>query len=404
MNIKLLINSFTGWLFGILFIIIGIGLAFADSKFFSGLIMFVVATILLPPTAKLIEAKFKLKISPLIKIIIGVIGFIVFVVSISSESNSAKNELTPQKQVSETTKVEENINSQPQTDEEEDEKIKTEKNMQEELPKLSTEQELRIAANHHHVALLGLKSIVEYEIVELVIGEKNKAWIIYHSKIKNEWDEEGKWYYYFESEWIRENGKWVMGDGSNKLTFHGSKPEENEFKIHNTFADLADQYTEELFDKYSLLSTIGGQLDKAEDKAFKETALKYNVSTEDVTKYFMHVEMWSMYSNEGQQWLKTVGSQYSDSYNGIKDITTSNISIKNEYGIVSVLGEIKNNTNKTAKIIYITITFYDKNDRIINTAVDTQGNLSPGQTKTFDARGIYSSAFSRYKIDIDALY
>ena len=178
MNIKLLINSFTGWLFGILFIIIGIGLAFADSKFFSGLIMFVVATILLPPTAKLIEAKFKLKISPLIKIIIGVIGFIVFVVSISSESNSAKNELTPQKQVSETTKVEENINSQPQTDEEEDEKIKTEKNMQEELPKLSTEQELRIAANEfykeypHHADFLGLKSIFTRKSPMVILEDK----------------------------------------------------------------------------------------------------------------------------------------------------------------------------------------------------------------------------------------
>ncbi len=107
MNTKSIIN----WLFGILFIVIGIGLVFTDSKFISGIIMFVVATILIPPTAKFIETKLSLKISFLVKIIIGIIGFIIFISSINSDSNLADTESTPQKQVNESLKINDDINT-----------------------------------------------------------------------------------------------------------------------------------------------------------------------------------------------------------------------------------------------------------------------------------------------------
>ena len=398
MKTKSIINLLINWIFGILFIIIGIGLAFMDFKFFAGLTMFVVAVVLLPPTAKLIETKLKLKISFSIKIIVGIIGFIIFIVLINTNSNSIDNKLIPHKQAVEISETKENINANLEKTKEviagennQDNKTETESDMQQKLPKLSNEQSLRIALNkYYQPEKKEYNEILDIEIAEIVLND-NKAWVIYHSNIKRGDSSNSKWYYYLEDSWINEEGVWNITEVEEE--YHGSKPLDKELELYHRMENLANEYAK-----------VSDDLTDAYNKAVNDMAIEYNISTEEVWKWFAHSENWQYFNNEGKQWLTTVGSQYSDLESSIKDMTTSNITIKNEYGIISVLGEIKNNTEKTAKIIYITVTFYDKNGRIVDTAVDTQGNLSHGQTKTFNARGIYSSNFSKYKIDIDALY
>jgi len=82
-------------------------------------------------------------------------------------------------------------------------------------------------------------------------------------------------------------------------------------------------------------------------------------------------------------------------------VTYSNISISKSSGTIRVLGEITNNTNSNIPILWITVSFYDSNGRLLDTATDTQANLGPHATKTFEAMGLDPGNYKDYKVQID---
>jgi len=84
-------------------------------------------------------------------------------------------------------------------------------------------------------------------------------------------------------------------------------------------------------------------------------------------------------------------------------IEFTNILIKEDYGYTTVTGEAKNNDKKEHSFT-IKVTFYDANRKLIGTAIGFMNDVSPGDTKTFDAmgEGDFSDATS-YKIQVDTL-
>jgi hypothetical protein len=87
----------------------------------------------------------------------------------------------------------------------------------------------------------------------------------------------------------------------------------------------------------------------------------------------------------------------------LKGISFSNTVIKGEYGTTTVNGEVMNH-DKTKHSFTLTVSFYDKNKKLLGTAVGTVNDLSGGATKTFDAvaTGDYSKAAST-KVEVDTM-
>lgn len=82
-------------------------------------------------------------------------------------------------------------------------------------------------------------------------------------------------------------------------------------------------------------------------------------------------------------------------------VSYSNISISKSSGTIRVLGEITNNTNSNISILWITVSFYDSSGKLLDTAVDTEANLGPHDTKTFEAMGLDPGNYKDYKVQID---
>ncbi|MDF1518259.1 MAG: DUF308 domain-containing protein [Lutibacter sp.] len=135
-NKKMTAGLILSWIFGILFALTGIISVFSEP--ISGLIMLIMAAVLLPPIAKLIEQKSNIKLTRTIKAIIIIVGLIIFGatvdtsnVSTTQETKSAKEKQQTTDEESDTadTEASEQLNEeqpQPETDVQTDNEEKTE--------------------------------------------------------------------------------------------------------------------------------------------------------------------------------------------------------------------------------------------------------------------------------------
>ena len=64
----------------------------------------------------------------------------------------------------------------------------------------------------------------------------------------------------------------------------------------------------------------------------------------------------------------------------------------------SIVGVVKNNTNKTYEYLQISFTLYDANDNVVDTAFTNINNVKPGQTWKFEAMYFEESAV-RWELD-----
>lgn len=64
----------------------------------------------------------------------------------------------------------------------------------------------------------------------------------------------------------------------------------------------------------------------------------------------------------------------------------------------SIVGVVKNNTNKTYDYLQISFTLYDANDNVVDTAFTNINNVKPGQTWKFEAMYFEESAV-RWELD-----
>lgn len=86
-------------------------------------------------------------------------------------------------------------------------------------------------------------------------------------------------------------------------------------------------------------------------------------------------------------------------------ISFSNVTFRNEHGFIKIIGEATNNSSKNYNSIIATITFYDESGAILNSAPIVIGNLSSGNTKTWDAlTPDFSKNPAKYKIQVDGGY
>lgn len=80
-------------------------------------------------------------------------------------------------------------------------------------------------------------------------------------------------------------------------------------------------------------------------------------------------------------------------------------SITTSYGYQCIVGEVINNTRSNAKFVKITATFYDKDNRVVDTefsfASDTdQTPLKPSLTAPFKLLISKDTQFDHYKLDV----
>lgn len=84
-------------------------------------------------------------------------------------------------------------------------------------------------------------------------------------------------------------------------------------------------------------------------------------------------------------------------------IEFSNIVMQNQVGLTTVIGEAKNNDSK-AHSFTLKVSFYDKDNKLLGTAVGAMNDLNGGETKVFSAMATedYSNA-SSYKVQVDTI-
>lgn len=125
---KMTLGLILSWIFGIIFALDGIFSVF--SKPIPGIIMLIMAAVLLPPIAKLVDQKWKFHLSGVMKILIVIIGLIIFGAT-SGTSNVSKI------QQAETQKEEQQItNNEPTTND-----TNTANQVNEEQPKIKTNEQ-----------------------------------------------------------------------------------------------------------------------------------------------------------------------------------------------------------------------------------------------------------------------
>ena len=106
------------WVFGISLVLNGIGSIFSEP--ISGLIMLVMAAILLPPVSKLVEKRWKFRLSKGVKIAILIVGFIILGVTddTSNVSNTQQTETQKEEQITDNKTATDEAITDNQVDEE----------------------------------------------------------------------------------------------------------------------------------------------------------------------------------------------------------------------------------------------------------------------------------------------
>jgi len=133
---KITIGLILSWIFGVLFALTGIVSVFSEP--IPGLVMLIMAAVLLPPIAKLVDQKWKFHLSKGIKIVVIIIGFIIFGATIdtSNVSTTQQNEqpkeeepATQNEGVTNETVTTEQVNEEQATNEEKTETLPNGLNM-----------------------------------------------------------------------------------------------------------------------------------------------------------------------------------------------------------------------------------------------------------------------------------
>lgn len=118
------------WIFGVIFALDGISSIF--SKPIQGLVMLIIAAVLLPPIARLVDQKWKFHLSGVMKILVVIIGLIIF----STTSNTSNISTTKQTEKQE---VKQQITDEKTTTNE----INTANQTNEEQPQIKTEEQIK---------------------------------------------------------------------------------------------------------------------------------------------------------------------------------------------------------------------------------------------------------------------
>lgn len=99
----------------------------------------------------------------------------------------------------------------------------------------------------------------------------------------------------------------------------------------------------------------------------------------------------------------TSPSVASQSVSKTKLITFTNTSVKSQYGMTTVVGEVKNGDTQTHSM-YLKATLYGENGKILGTASGAINDLAPGDIKTFDLlSGDDVTGYKTVKVQVDSL-
>ena len=86
------------------------------------------------------------------------------------------------------------------------------------------------------------------------------------------------------------------------------------------------------------------------------------------------------------------------------DVDFTNIIVKENYGMTTVEGEVKNNLSKNISFS-LKVSFYDANKKLLGSASGYMSGLKSGETKTFSASAMEDyTNYASYKIQIDNSY
>jgi hypothetical protein len=111
---KISVGLILSWIFGVLFALTGIVSVFSEP--IPGLVMLVMAAVLLPPVAKLVDQKWKFHLSGGMKIVVIIIGLIIFGATIDTSNISTTQQAEPQKEEQQTTQNEDVVNETTTTE------------------------------------------------------------------------------------------------------------------------------------------------------------------------------------------------------------------------------------------------------------------------------------------------
>ncbi|MDD2656279.1 MAG: Ltp family lipoprotein [Patescibacteria group bacterium] len=116
-NKKITIGLILSWIFGVLFALIGIVSVFSEPV--PGIVMLIMAAVLLPPINKLVDEKWKFRLSSGMKIIVIIIGFIIFNSTVDASKQQNNQSKVQQEQSASSTKQQKDevkpTEEQPQT-------------------------------------------------------------------------------------------------------------------------------------------------------------------------------------------------------------------------------------------------------------------------------------------------
>lgn len=86
-------------------------------------------------------------------------------------------------------------------------------------------------------------------------------------------------------------------------------------------------------------------------------------------------------------------------------LTISNSSVSDKgYGMYEVLGEVTNNDSEEHSGT-LRATFYDKDKKILGSAVGAVNDIAPGQTKTFSLMSTDKiDGYDSFKVEVDSMF
>ena len=82
---KLTLGGILGWIFGVLFVLAGLG-CFTSSSFIAGISCLVISAVLLPPVNRIFREKTNFEVSTGLKIVIIIICFIIFSITVETDT------------------------------------------------------------------------------------------------------------------------------------------------------------------------------------------------------------------------------------------------------------------------------------------------------------------------------
>jgi hypothetical protein len=76
-----------------------------------------------------------------------------------------------------------------------------------------------------------------------------------------------------------------------------------------------------------------------------------------------------------------------------------------EYGnSVTIHCRVKNNTNKLASYVEVSVTFFDKDGTVVGTGMGNTTNFAAGKERTIDALAMNIEDAAKYEVDITNVY